>query len=86
MLLLPDKGQENLLNRKNIKTKKGHLVLEVVCAHPVMQKKVGTTCNGFNNPITLPKIGDHVKVWGSYVIDLHNDWAEIHPVTRILIQ
>jgi len=84
MLLRLETGQENLLKRKNMKNKKGRLVLEIVCANPVQEKKVGTTCNGFSNPLPLPKIGDRIKVWGSYVIDTNNGWAEIHPVTKIL--
>jgi hypothetical protein len=86
MLLRLDKGQENLLNSKNTKSKQGQLVLEIVCANRITEKKVGSTCNGYTNPINLPRVGDHVKVSGSYVIDTHNGWAEIHPVTKLIVQ
>jgi hypothetical protein len=28
-------------------------------------------------------VGAHVRATGTYVIDSHNGWAEIHPVSRI---
>jgi len=28
-------------------------------------------------------VGEHVRVTGTYVLDSHNGWTEIHPVTRI---
>src|SRR6476661_7601674 len=81
MLLKLDAGQDDLLNKKNDKKKEGDLVVEVVCASPVSDKKVGETCSGYVNPVTIPKVGDHVRVTGSYVIDSHNGWAEIHPAS-----
>ncbi len=83
MLLKLDKGQEELLNKINKKKKQGDLVIEAVCATTPTQKKVGNTCNGYINKIQIPKLGEHVKVTGSYVIDSHNGWAEIHPITKI---
>ncbi|MEJ7627930.1 MAG: hypothetical protein WKF35_13775 [Ferruginibacter sp.] len=47
--------------------------------------KVGNICNDYINKIQIPKLGAHVKVTGSLVIDTHNGWAEIHPVTKIEI-
>jgi len=82
-LLKLDKGQPGLLNRRNIKKKDGNLVVEIVCANPVMLKKVKKTCNGYTNPIPIPSVGSHVRVTGTYVIDGHNGWAEIHPVSRM---
>ncbi len=83
MLLKLDSGQEDLLTKKNTKKKQGDLVIEAVCANKVMLAKVGNTCKGYINHIQLPKVGDHVKVTGSYVIDTNNGWAEIHPITKI---
>ena len=85
MLLKLDNGQEDLLTKKNIKKKQGDLVIEAVCANKTTLGKVGNTCNGYINKIQIPKLGDHVKVTGSYVIDSHNGWAEIHPITKIEI-
>lgn len=82
-LLKLDKGQSGLLNKRNYKKKNGDLVVEIVCANPVKLKKVKKTCNGYTNPIPIPKVGSHVKVTGTYVLDGHNGWTEIHPVSRI---
>ncbi|MGN6602718.1 MAG: hypothetical protein ACTHK8_09730 [Ginsengibacter sp.] len=83
MLLKLDKGQEDLLAKKNKKKKQGDLVIEAVCANKTTLKKVGDICNGYTNKIEIPKLGDHVKVTGSLVIDTHNGWTEIHPITKI---
>jgi hypothetical protein len=83
MLLKLDSGQEGLLTKKNVKKKQGDLVIEAVCVNKTTLHKVGNTCNGYINHIQLPKVGDHVKVTGSLVLDSHNGWAEIHPITKI---
>ena len=83
MLLKLDAGQDDLLTKKNMKKKQGDLVIEAVCAAKTTLPKVGNTCNGYINKIQIPQIGAHVKVTGSYVIDSHNGWAEIHPITKI---
>ena len=83
MLLKLDAGQDDLLTKRNLKKKNGDLVIEVVCANPVTDKKAVEACRGYSNPIQIPNIGDHVRVTGSYVNDTHNDWTEIHPVSKI---
>jgi len=83
MLLKLDAGYEDLLLKKNKKKKEGDLVVEVVCAHPATDKKVGAACSGYSNKVSIPSVGDHIRVTGSYVDDTHNGWAEIHPVSRI---
>lgn len=85
MLLKLDSGQKDFLTKKNEKKKQGDLVIEAVCANKVMLKKVGTTCDGYINHIQLPKVGDHVRVTGTLVNDTHNEWNEIHPITKIEI-
>jgi hypothetical protein len=85
MLLKLDTGQEDLLTKTNIKKKQGYLVIEAVCANKTTLDKVGNTCNGYLNKIQIPKLGAHVRVTGSLVIDSHNGWAEIHPITKIEI-
>jgi hypothetical protein len=85
MLLKLDAGQENLLKKKNTTKKNGDLVIEAVCINNITNPKVGGACSGYVNHVQLPKPGDHVKVSGSYVIDTHNDWAEIHPISKIEI-
>jgi hypothetical protein len=83
MLLRLDAGQENLLRPRNIKKKNGCLVIEAVCINNATRKKVSDVCDGYINHVLLPEVGNHVKVSGSYVVDSHNDWAEIHPITKI---
>ena len=81
-LLRLDPGQHQLANKRNTKKKGGDLVLEVVCANPTSMKKVKSACAGYTNPIPIPSVGAHVRATGTYVIDSHNGWAEIHPVSR----
>jgi hypothetical protein len=83
-LLTLDPGQDSLVNHRNAKKKGGDLVLEIVCANPTTMKKVKSACAGYANPIPIPKVGTHVRVTGSYVIDTHNGWTEIHPVSRLV--
>jgi hypothetical protein len=83
MLLKLDPGQDDLLTKKNMSKKNGDLVVEVVCAHDVQDKKAKEACKDFSSTVTLPKVGDHVRVTGSYVNDSHNGWTEIHPATKI---
>jgi hypothetical protein len=83
MLLKLDKGQKALLTKKNDTKKGGYLVIEAVCINKITRKRAKGACNGYVNKVLLPKKGDHVKVTGSYVIDLHNGWAEIHPISSI---
>lgn len=85
MLLKLDKGQKDLLTKRNKSRKGGNLVIEVVCQNNITKKKAKGPCKGYTNNIQIPKLGQHVKVKGSYVIDSHNGWAEIHPVTSIEI-
>jgi len=83
MLLKLDAGQESLINKKNEKKKEGDLVVEVVCSAPVSEKKVGSICDGYTNAVHIPKVGDAVKVTGTFVNDSHNGWNEIHPASKI---
>jgi hypothetical protein len=80
-LLKLDPGQDTLVNKRNDKKKSGDLVLEVVCANPTTMKKPKAACAGYTNPIRLPAVGEHVKATGTYVLDSHNGWVEIHPVS-----
>jgi hypothetical protein len=82
-LLRLDPGQDSLVNHRNTKKKGGDLVLEIVCANPTTMKKVKSACTGYSNPIAIPAVGAHVRVTGTYVLDSHNGWTEIHPVSRM---
>ncbi|HUQ21093.1 MAG TPA: hypothetical protein VM099_15855 [Gemmatimonadaceae bacterium] len=82
-LIRLDPGQDQLLAKRNLKKKNGDLVGEIVCANKVHLKRARKACSNYINPIAKPTVGSHVKVTGTYVIDSHNGWAEIHPVSRI---
>src|SRR5260370_18229669 len=41
-------------------------------------------CQGYTDQVTLPPVGSHVRIVGTYVQDtFHAKWMEIHPVTTI---
>lgn len=42
-----------------------------------------SVCAGYTNRIPLAPVGAHVRATGTYVIDSHNGWAEIHPVSKL---
>ena len=83
LLLKLDPGQKELLTETNMQKKGGNLVIEAICVNNISKKKVGSACDGYINNVDVPKLGDHVAVTGSYVIDTHNGWAEIHPISKI---
>jgi hypothetical protein len=82
-LLRLDAGQDKLVNKRNRKKKGGDIVLEIVCANPTTMKKAKSACVGYTNRIPIPAVGAHVRATGTYVIDSHNGWAEIHPVSKL---
>ena len=82
-LLKLDPGQEALVNKKNQKQKGGALVVEIVCANPIILQKAKAACAGYTNRIPKPQVGSHIKATGTYVIDTHNGWAEVHPVSTL---
>ncbi len=82
-LIKLDPGQDALVNKTNRKKKNGDLVVEIVCANPVTLAKAKEACKGYTNRVSVPPVGAHVKATGTYVIDSHNGWAEIHPVSRL---
>jgi hypothetical protein len=75
----------SLINQANIKFENGDLVLEAICQNAVSRSEVGSACDNFNHPtLSIPPVGSHVRVTGSYVLDTRkNNWAEIHPITSI---
>lgn len=83
MLLKLDAGQKHLLTKKNKTKKDGCLVIEAVCINKITRKRAMGACKGYVNNVWLPKVGDHVKVTGSFVLDSHNGWNEIHPISKV---
>jgi hypothetical protein len=82
-LLKLDPGQDALVNKRNNKKKTGDLVVEIVCANPPSQKKAKQACAGYTNRIPIPAGGAHVRATGTEVLDSHNGWIEIHPVSKL---
>jgi hypothetical protein len=82
-LLKLDPGQDTLVNKRNAKKKGGDIVLEIVCANPTTMKKPKSACAGYTNRVPIPAVGAHVRATGTYVLDTHNGWVEIHPVSKL---
>ncbi len=50
------------------------------------QADAKTACQGYKDTVTLPPVGSHVRIVGTYVQDtFHAKWMEIHPVTSITV-
>lgn len=73
----------NMINQKNIDGQHGDLVLEPVCQNKITQADAVDACNGFTYQVYIPKVGEHVKVLGDYVLDSEHGWNELHPVYSI---
>jgi hypothetical protein len=82
-LLKLDPGQDALVNKRNNRKTTGDLVVEIVCANPPSQKKAKQACAGYTNRIAIPAVGAHVRATGTHVLDSHNGWTEIHPVSKL---
>ena len=78
-----DPQYSNLINPVNIQEQHGDLVLEPICENPVEQPDAKASCQNFRGNVTVPSVGTHVKVTGSYVLDKQHGWTEIHPVTTL---
>ena len=79
-----DSQFSNLINSANIKGQHGDMVVEPICINPVTQADAISSCKNYHQNISIPPVGTHVEVTGSYVLDKeHGGWAEIHPVTSI---
>jgi hypothetical protein len=78
-----DPEHKSVLNLVNAMHAHGDLVVEVICEHAPAAVDAATACAAFTSQVTIPKIGDRVRVTGAYVTDRDNGWNELHPVTRI---
>jgi hypothetical protein len=67
--ILLDRGQESLVNARNLTIQKGALVIEVI---PADQSNVPP-----------PQIGSRVSITGAWVLDRDHGWQELHPVWSI---
>lgn len=80
-----DPEQKSVLNLFNVMNGRGNLAVEVICEHAPSNTADQAACGTFHSQITIPKVGDRVRVTGAYVTDRHYGWREVHPVTSIEI-
>ena len=59
-----------LVNSANVTDQHGDLVLEEICQGPVTQADAIDACQGVPHNLTVPSVGDRVRVTGSYVLCL----------------
>jgi len=85
ILLKLDKGQETRLIKGNYDETKGFLVVEIICENVKEKDRSKYACTDYVNQIRVPKIGKHVRVTGTYVMDKHHNWAEVHPVSKLKV-
>jgi uncharacterized protein YgiM (DUF1202 family) len=78
---------KKLLNAGNMSDEGGNLVFEIVCKFGVSQADAKASCpTSYHTPVTLPAVGSHVRIVGSYVQETnHAKWMEIHPVSTITV-
>ncbi len=77
----------SLINAGNTSDESGNLVFEIVCHFPITQTDAQPSCVGFHDTQTIPPVGSHVAVTGTFVTETnHAKWNEIHPVSSIMVQ
>jgi hypothetical protein len=82
----PDPEYMHLVNEENKKHHNGAVLTEVICHNA--PKKIAPTeaCKNYEHHVDIPPRFSYVRITGSYVLDTqHNMWAEIHPVTSIVV-
>lgn len=76
-----------LINAGNASNEEGNLVFELVCHYKVTQADAKPFCTAFADHTTIPPVGAHVAITGSFVQEKnHQKWNEIHPVSKIVVQ
>jgi hypothetical protein len=77
----------SLINAGNTSDEGGNLVFEIVCHYTVTQPDAVSACAGFTDHTTIPSVGSHVAITGTFVTEKnHKKWNEIHPVSSIRVQ
>lgn len=75
----------SMVNGANDAYEHGDLVVEAICQGTITQADAEGPCQGTGWPVTVPAVGDRVRVTGSYVLDADHGWNEIHPASYIRI-
>lgn len=80
-----DMRYAGLVNNVNFVHLFNDLLLEPVCQHQITEQNPSATtaCMNFTSQVSIPAVGTHVQVIGSYVLDTNHGWMEIHPATSI---
>ncbi|TMG27393.1 MAG: hypothetical protein E6H97_06785 [Chloroflexi bacterium] len=82
-----DAGYESLLNAENHFQGKPALLGEITPDCPLATNppdaNAAAECPATDLPIPGP--GDHIDIYGPWVLDLDHGWNEIHPVDSIVI-
>ena len=75
----------NLLNSGNVAKLSGNLNIEAICQASIQPDtpQAVPACHGLPRLLTLPPVGAHVQVTGTYVLDTNHGWMEIHPISVI---
>jgi hypothetical protein len=82
-----DPAFASLINAGNTSDEGGNLVFELVCHYSVTQADARPACAGFTDHTTIPPVGTHVAITGTFVQEKnHQKWNEIHPVSRIAVK
>ena len=71
-----DSQYTHMLIKNNYKHENKCLIVEFICMNPSPHK----ACDGYDNNMGLPIIGDYVEILGTYVLDKRHNITEIHPV------
>jgi hypothetical protein len=81
-----DPQYANMTNSANNLYQGGDLIVEAICEHSVSATAAAAYANFIGKNITIPMVGSHVIVTGSYALDKnHFSWAENHPATAITV-
>lgn len=85
MQLALDPPFRYLLNSGNANQLNGNLQIEAICQAPVHDHvpDARRACAGFTGRIRIPRVSQRVQVTGSYVLDQHHGWMEIHPISTL---
>jgi hypothetical protein len=80
-----DPGQTGFQNQRNMTAQHGCLVLEIICRGTLTQPDAIQPCHNCPKTLSVPKVGDHIKISGTFVRDLEENhgWNEIHPAFAV---
>jgi len=88
MRVAVDPQYANLLNDGNRAQLNGWLQTEAICQVRVEPDSpdAAKACGAFKGSVPVPPVGSHVQVTGTYVLDTHHGWMEIHPISVLEVR